>query len=220
MKKNLRNSLSVACKVMKYSMMIMTVVCSLSSMLMANTVSAQKFENATVSLSADGKTISAILAEIETKTQFKFVYNPDHLKRDVIKGKIFKNEKVKLLLQKLGYTAREEGRSIIVTRLPGLQQPGKITGKVLDEKGEPLPGATIKVVETGQVIQANIDGTYQFNLSPGTYTLEVSYISFQTKRITGIVVLEGRSTLSDIAMVAATNELKQADHHGDDQRSK
>ncbi|RZK65519.1 MAG: TonB-dependent receptor, partial [Pedobacter sp.] len=58
-------------------------------------------------------------------------------------------------------------------------------------------------------IQSNIDGTYQFNLKPGTYTLEVSYISFQTKRITAVVVRENQATRLDVVLKAASNALQQ-----------
>ncbi|MGY6520203.1 MAG: TonB-dependent receptor [Mongoliitalea sp.] len=59
-----------------------------------------------------------------------------------------------------------------------------VSGKVTNEQNEPLPGANVFIssLELGAV--ASIDGTYQLsNVPAGTYTLEVSFIGYQTQRL-------------------------------------
>lgn len=59
-----------------------------------------------------------------------------------------------------------------------------ISGKVINEQNEPLPGANVFIssLELGAV--ASTDGTYQLNNVPlGTYTVEVSFVGYQTQRL-------------------------------------
>lgn len=107
----------------------------------------------------------------------------------------------------VGYKNRDN--YIILTLLPRPQLPGRIVGKILDDRGEPLPSAGIKVVETGTVVQSGVDGSYTIIIKSGVYTLETSYISFQTKRITEVSVKEGQATNLNITLNPATSALKQ-----------
>ena len=64
-------------------------------------------------------------------------------------------------------------------------QQFSISGKVLDTTGEPLPGATIVITETGQGTTATTDGTYKLTLPSGnnkTYTITASYIGYLEQR--------------------------------------
>jgi len=58
---------------------------------------------------------------------------------------------------------------------------GKIAGLVEDEKtGEPIPGATIRVLGTDLITETDIDGEYFIiNLPAGIYSITVSIIGFQ-----------------------------------------
>lgn len=57
-----------------------------------------------------------------------------------------------------------------------------ISGKVVDEKGEPLIGATI-IPEgvTGVGTTSNIDGNFTFENFPSGHNLEVSYVGYETQ---------------------------------------
>lgn len=109
---------------------------------------------------------------------------------------------------RVGFRHADEN-TIILYKLPDPIKPGKISGKIVDEKGESLPGASIKVVETGSGTQTGADGSYTLNIDPGTYTIEVSYISFQTQRITEVVVKEGKNTPLEISLKPDTKGLKE-----------
>ncbi len=81
-----------------------------------------------------------------------------------------------------------------------VQEP--VTGKVLDEDGEPLPGASIVVKGTSTGTTTDFDGNYTINASTGD-VLVVSYIGFTTKE----VVVNG-STIN-VTLVAGV-ELSEA----------
>lgn len=86
-----------------------------------------------------------------------------------------------------------------------LPPPGRITGKIVDEKGQTLPGATVMITELNKTVISSVDGTYTIEAGPGSYTLEVKFIGYQPQRITEVAVIPGKATTLDIAMkVSAT----------------
>lgn len=89
------------------------------------------------------------------------------------------------------------------------QQTGRIGGKILDEKGETLPGAAIKIVENGKVVSTAVDGNYVMTTGAGTYTIEVSFVGYTTQRISGVTVREGQLTALDIALKPASARLNE-----------
>jgi hypothetical protein len=57
----------------------------------------------------------------------------------------------------------------------------QVTGKVLDDHGEPLPYATVYVRNTSNGTVANASGKYQLNVSPGAQEIVFQYIGYTTK---------------------------------------
>lgn len=60
----------------------------------------------------------------------------------------------------------------------------EIKGKVVDDTGFPLPGASVVVKETSKVAIADIDGNYTIIIQKSPATLLFSYIGFKTKEVT------------------------------------
>lgn len=79
-----------------------------------------------------------------------------------------------------------------------LAQTGAITGRVTDEKKEPIVGAVIRVMEGGHQkggASTDVDGIYIIKpLSPGRYDVVVSYIGYKEKNITGVIVSPDKTT--------------------------
>ncbi|MEJ7691847.1 TonB-dependent receptor [Daejeonella sp.] len=86
---------------------------------------------------------------------------------------------------------------------------GRITGKVTDENGVPLPGTSVKIEGTTNGVQTGSDGSYSLTAQPGTYTLIVTFISYQPKRVTGIVVSSGLTSTSNVSLVPETGVLNE-----------
>ncbi len=57
----------------------------------------------------------------------------------------------------------------------------QLTGKVLDETGEPLPFASVYVRNTTNGTAANANGEYRLSLGPGTYEVVFQYIGYKQK---------------------------------------
>lgn len=64
-----------------------------------------------------------------------------------------------------------------------MQTAKKLTGKVVDAKGESIIGATIKVKGTGQGAISDIDGNFSLPVDTATPTIEISFVGYQTKTV-------------------------------------
>ena len=62
-------------------------------------------------------------------------------------------------------------------------QKGKIRGQVIDaSNGEPLFGATALIKGTTNGNITDFDGKFSIDVEPGTYTVVISYVSFDLLR--------------------------------------
>ncbi len=88
------------------------------------------------------------------------------------------------------------------------QQNGKISGKVTDIKtGESLIGLTVKITGGTLGASTDVEGRYTLgNLAPGKYSLTFSYIGYQSKNITEIEVLAGKTTNLDVSIEEANSQ--------------
>ncbi|SHG94200.1 CarboxypepD_reg-like domain-containing protein [Chryseolinea serpens] len=57
---------------------------------------------------------------------------------------------------------------------------GGLRGQVKDDKGDPLPYATIFVKQTGSGTTTNVNGLYEITLSPGKYDVSFQYLSHES----------------------------------------
>jgi len=73
----------------------------------------------------------------------------------------------------------------------GQSSVGKLAGRVVDANTkEPLIGANIIILNTELGAATNIDGEYFIlNVSPGTYTIKVSYVGYGSKEIQDIRIV-------------------------------
>ncbi|MEO3407841.1 TonB-dependent receptor [Mucilaginibacter sp. CAU 1740] len=173
-----------------------------------------------VSLTIAAANLDDVLVQLKKQSTYDFFYDKEAAKKVKVNNLKFSNAPMGNVLtdlkKNLSLEYDLEGKEISVRiekrpiQTPSKQQKdGKITGKVLDDKGETLPGATIKLVEANKAIQSAPDGSYLFVIAPGTYTIEITYISFQSQRISAILVNADKSTLLDIAMKPAQNALSE-----------
>jgi hypothetical protein len=79
-----------------------------------------------------------------------------------------------------------------------LDAPKKATlsGKVIDKKtGESLVGALISIKGTDIKIYSDLEGNFNIsNIEPGSYSLEINYISYAKTEIQNIGLSEGETS--------------------------
>lgn len=90
-------------------------------------------------------------------------------------------------------------------------QTGTIRGKVIEAStGESMIGVTVVLSGTTQGAVTDLDGAFIIKASPGTYDLQVSFISYKTVTISGISVEEGKvNAVGIIRLEEAVEELAE-----------
>jgi len=85
-----------------------------------------------------------------------------------------------------------------------------ITGTVIDgDFNEPLPFANILIQETGEGVTSDFDGKYSFELPKGTYTLQFSFVGYETKIVTGISIEGEEYSIIDVVLNSITEGLDE-----------
>jgi TonB-dependent receptor len=85
-----------------------------------------------------------------------------------------------------------------------------ITGTVIDgDFNEALPFANILLKETGEGVTSDFDGKYSFELEEGIYTLQFSFVGYETKVITEIQVTGNEFTITDVVLNSAAQGLEE-----------
>lgn len=177
-----------------------------------------------VSMNRQNSTIHAVLEDIRKQANYDFFYDIDLFNRakpvsiqirdatvEQVLNTIFKDQPYSYTIDNKLVVITETSANTAVNTAPQAvrQQPGRIGGKVLDDRGAPLPGASVKIVQSNQAVQSSVDGSYNFSIAPGSYTVEVTYLSFQTKRITQVEVKAGQLTSLNIVLMPSTRKLSQ-----------
>lgn len=92
-----------------------------------------------------------------------------------------------------------------------LAQTGTIRGTVLEDSSDlTLIGVTVVVQDTDKGTSTDFDGAFELDIPPGTYSLEISYISYQTMTIPDVVVTDGELiTLDPIRMLSDSEQLDE-----------
>ena len=156
----------------RLTFLVIIATFTFTGVIMASGVRSQNLKTVRLSVEVKNTTLKAVLEQIKKKSGFSFVYteeigniqgislslNQESL-YDVLK-EISKDKE--LIFDQSNYLI-----AVIKAPVKPVQQPGRISGKVVDERGEGLPGASIKIVETGQSTQTNVDGTYVIITKPG-----------------------------------------------------
>lgn len=79
-----------------------------------------------------------------------------------------------------------------------------------DRRGEPLPGANVRVVGASTGTTTDLEGRYRIEtLPPGTYELQFSFVGFQQKTVTEVEVTAGGTTEIDITLAEKTDRLDE-----------
>ena len=62
------------------------------------------------------------------------------------------------------------------------QPTGTINGTVVDERGDPLPGANVGLMGTLIGATTDTNGSFTLSVSPGTYHVQVSFVGYTTRQ--------------------------------------
>jgi len=151
-------------------------------------------QKTTLNLTMEDASIKEILKEIENKSEFYFLYN-DNLINVSRKTTInVSNMKIQDILselfsgQNINYLVKD--KQIVLSPLPlegtiesGQTQQGKITGKVTDSKGLPLPGVSVVIKGATQGTITDAEGNYALDKMPAGASLVFSFVGMKSQEI-------------------------------------
>lgn len=172
-------------------------------------------QNARVSIRMNNVKLDKILNEIESQTDYLFIYN-NQVNINKIASVRAKNEAVAQVLDKIlantGINYELEGTHIILTTedvksTNTAQQVKTITGIVTDTSGEAIIGANIRIKGTTTGTITDIDGKFSIEAEPRS-VIEVSYIGYLTQEVLvnnqksiRILLKEDTKTLDEVVVI-------------------
>ncbi|MDR2040108.1 MAG: TonB-dependent receptor [Bacteroidales bacterium] len=172
-------------------------------------------QDAKLSIKMENVTINRFFSEIERNSDYVFLFSDDVVSElnNTINTSFRNTELSKILdtvLENTDLSYLVTGRQVIVfkekTKDRGIKvelQEKSVTGKVFDEKGEPLPGASIVVKGTTRGVMTDIDGSFSINVRPED-ELEISFVGYQNYS-----VLVGNQTEINVKLLPLVNELDE-----------
>jgi TonB-linked SusC/RagA family outer membrane protein len=174
-----------------------------------------------VTLHENNASLQQVLLSIKKQTKFTFLYNSDLIKAAKKVNLNLENVKLEHALeacfqdQDLSFKIIENTVVIKKKDFSVLEQMKnyisfiELKGKVLDENGGPLPGATVQVKNTKKTAITNTDGAFELHAVDDKAILVVSYIGYKSKEVPAnqgspmTITLEiNPGLLSEIAVVS------------------
>ncbi|MCK0131577.1 SusC/RagA family TonB-linked outer membrane protein [Flavobacteriaceae bacterium F08102] len=196
LKKNLKMKLSV--------LFSFVIICTLQ----ANTTNAQH----KITLNVKNTSIASIIDEIETTTDFKFIFRTSVIN---LKRKFSLNVKeenvetvLKILFNKTNTSFEVLNSKIFLSKsthkLGESRQQISVKGIVRDQGGVPIPGVTIRLKGTAKATSTDLSGEFHIQLPSGNNVLVFSSIGYQSKE-----VIVGDQISLTITLEESINELEE-----------
>lgn len=148
-------------------------------------------QNARVSINKNNTQLEKILNEIESQTDYLFIYNNqvDVSRKVSVKVKTKPvSEVLDNLFKDAGIEYEMEGTHIVLSAketnsiVAVKQQARTVTGRIVDNMGEPIIGANVVVKGTTNGTVTDFDGNFSIEADPKS-VLNISYIGYLSKEI-------------------------------------
>ncbi len=186
-------------------------------------VSARSYgQHSQFTLNMNKVTLERVFDEIEKQSNYKFIYNKtivDELTEvdinlekatlDKVLNSVFANTD-------LQYTLNDN--IIVISKKAPVEQKNskKIRGTITDDKGQPIPGASVSIQGTTRGVVTDNDGNFNLEVEPEN-TLVFSFIGYTTqivkigeKKIINIELVEKKQELEDVTVVAFAEQKKES----------
>jgi len=145
-----------------------------------------------INLNETNAPLKKVLQKIGKQSGYVFFYDTKEVKDKTVTVKLKDasvNQALDNCLQNQLLIYKVVGNTIILQeQSPANQEkeqlkPVKVTGKILDEKGEPLPGVTIKVKGENTVTASGSDGSFAITAPSNNAVLVFSFIGYATQEV-------------------------------------
>ncbi len=147
-------------------------------------------QNARINLSISNESVKTVLAEIQNQSEFSFMFNSKIVDVERKVDIQAENEKITEVLGKLfantdvAYTVVDRQIVLFSTNLLTEQdQSRKISGKVSDNNGATVPGASVVIKGTTTGVITDNEGNYTLSVPAEAKTLVFSFVGMKTIEI-------------------------------------
>lgn len=211
--------LQLIAMITKYSFYALAVLCVFTDVIVASEGVAQKTQSVKevyISVGFDETSLQEVFKEIEKETPYQFTINEKGINKSFKISSPPQNRTVADLLTELSKQAnlkfRQVNNNIAVSRLKKGDQVDiieianadvDISGKITDENGQGLPGASVIQKGTANGVTSDLDGNYKLTL-PEESTITISFVGYMTQEI----VVGAQSTI-DLQMVVDAQQLDE-----------
>ncbi|WP_161964548.1 TonB-dependent receptor [Mucilaginibacter endophyticus] len=210
---------------MRITLVQLTIILTLFGSAFAKTSRAQAALETRVSISESNKSLKSVLRTLESKSHVSFTFVSELINADqkvnLSVSDLKLSEVLDLLLSPINLSYEASGNVIVISN-KDIQQNvmtiirpeidlsrAPVKGNVVDEKGLPLPGVSVKIKGTQTGTVTDVNGDFSLNVAPGT-VLIVSYIGFETQEVTAgaepvkVKLVSSSSSLNEVVVVGAT----------------
>ena len=187
-------------------------------------------QNARVTLNKRNVSLKDVLNEIESQTDYLFIYNNEVNTREKVSVKAKQqavSNVLKSLLKNKDVDYSMEGNHIILSARKKKvesdketlskvvqQQKKRITGTVVDAAGEPIIGANVVEAGTTNGTVTDVDGSFLLDVGDNA-TIRVSYIGYLEQEVTStgktsinVTLLEDTQSLDEVIVVGYGTQRK------------
>lgn len=169
---------------------------------------------AQVTLNTPNTTLGVVIKKIQAQSEFKFFYDDDlsDMRVKAINVKDAALEKVLAqLLKDKGVTFKVDDKVVYLKRaqLPRQQtrrsgEKRKITGRILDENGEPLIGASVTIKGTTDRAVTDMDGNYTVMTDAENPVAQFTYLGYKPQEI-----VAGKNSVVNAMMVLDSQSIDE-----------
>src|SRR5829696_1580323 len=165
-----------------------------------------------VTLNLESTDLKKVLAEIQKKTNYRFLYNQALIDKKKVDVHV-RDAEVPSVLNTIfegtgiGYQILENKLIVLKASIDGQKievQEIRVSGRVTGQDGQALAGVSVTVKGTSIGTATDNDGRYSLTAPDGSTTLVFSYVGYQAQE----VAIGGRSTI-DLSLTASKNSLDE-----------
>ena len=180
-------------------------------------------QEAKVTLNLENVSFNQLVKALERSTDYTFLYRDEQVSGLTGISLKCKDKELKAVLEEClrntGLSYRLVDQTVVIVPAARVDVPQvkdmKITGRVTDTKGSPLPGVTIMLKGTGKGVATDVDGHFELLVPQGKpLVLVFSFIGMKTKEVTVTtdkplnVALEEDAEVMDEVVVTGYQSIK------------
>jgi TonB-linked SusC/RagA family outer membrane protein len=168
-----------------------------------------------VSLSASRVPLKTIFKDLSRQTGYDFIYTEQLLKtaepitlkvKDLaiaeVLEQVFKGQPLTYVIDSRTVIVKAKEKSFLENILLKFQQID-VAGKVFDETGKPVPGASIKVKGKSRAVISGLNGEFSLSNIEENDIIQISYLGYEPLEV------RANANLSRIILKAATSKLDE-----------